>query len=91
MFFYTYVLKCIDNLGKTSLYIGHTVDLKARIQQHNSKSTKTTKRFNRVELVYYEACRSKKASIIRERSLKTGFGRAYLENRLKYDTLSGIS
>jgi putative endonuclease len=34
------------------------------------------------ELLYYEACNLLEDAIRRERSLKTGFGRAYLKRRL---------
>jgi len=83
MFYYTYVLKCILPSGESTLYIGHTSDLKKRLYDHQTKSTKTTMKFDQIELVYYEACRSNTDAIRREKSLKTGFGRAYLKNRLE--------
>jgi predicted GIY-YIG superfamily endonuclease len=33
-------------------------------------------------LIYYEACKNKERAIKREKSLKTGFGRKFLENRI---------
>lgn len=83
--FYTYVLCCIKKLKPNKLYIGSAEDLQKRISDHQTKSAKTTKRFDRIELIYYEACRTKKDAILRERQLKTGFGRGYLKNRLKND------
>jgi putative endonuclease len=50
---------------------------------HKTKSVKTTKKFDKIELVYYEACLSKKDSLLRERQLKTGFGRGYIKRRIK--------
>ncbi len=91
MFYYTYVLKCFSFNGETSLYIGHTDDLEKRLADHNSKTTRTTKKFQKIELIYYEACRNKASAIRREISLKTGFGRAYLKNMLKSALESGIS
>lgn len=35
-----------------------------------------------MRLVYYEACTSKTKAIVREKALKTGFGRKYLKDRL---------
>jgi hypothetical protein len=35
------------------------------------------------ELEYYEACRSEIGARLREKQLKTGFGRAYLKRRLQ--------
>jgi hypothetical protein len=33
-------------------------------------------------LEYYEACRFERSARLREKQLKTGFGRAYLKRRL---------
>jgi putative endonuclease len=42
-----------------------------------------TKKFDTIELVYYEACISKTDAIKRELQLKTGFGRGYIKKRLE--------
>jgi len=83
MFYYTYVLKCELN-RRNNFYIGYTDDLKARLLRHKSKKVFATKKYESVDLIYYEACRCKEDAILREKSLKTGFGRAFLKNRLKY-------
>jgi len=85
--FYTYVLKCIGDKGN-ELYIGSTSDLRKRVQDHKSKSVFTTKKFKSIELIYYEASNNKTDSILREKQLKTGFGRGYLKRRLKNYFLS---
>ena len=77
--FYTYVLKSQKD---NELYIGWTDDLKSRIKKHNDGLVESTKNRKPLILVYYEACLNKDAAIAREKSLKTGFGRAYLKNRL---------
>ncbi|QQS44236.1 GIY-YIG nuclease family protein [Candidatus Roizmanbacteria bacterium] len=79
MFYYTYVLESTIN---GTLYIGWTTDLVHRIEEHNNKNVTSTKRYVPWVVVYYEACRSKKGAIEREKQLKTGFGRAYLKRRL---------
>jgi len=38
-----------------------------------------------VKLLYFEACLSLSSARTRERQLKTGYGRAYLNRRLKSD------
>lgn len=82
--FYTYVLLCKNHLGNTpELYIGYTSNLKNRFEQHKSKMVQTTKKFDSVELVYYEACGNKTDARKRELQLKTGFGRGYLKRRLE--------
>ncbi len=82
--FYTYVLLCIDTKsGKRIFYIGSTNDLKNRVKEHESGEVQTTKIFNKIILVYYEASLSKTDSRKRELQLKTGFGRGYLKRRLE--------
>ena len=77
---------CIDiKRTRKKFYIGSTNNLKARMSQHLKKSVKTTKSFDIIDLVYYEACRNKKDSRKRELQLKTGFGRGYLKRRLEND------
>lgn len=86
MFYYTYLLSCKNSrTNKTSFYIGITSNLIQRIKDHKSRSTKTTKKFDIIELVYYEASRSKIDARKRELQLKTGFGRGYLKRRLEND------
>jgi putative endonuclease len=80
-FFYTYVLRCADG----ELYVGHTDDLRQRLGQHQTGKVQATAYRRPVELVYYEACRDRVLAQDRERQLKTGFGRAYLNRRLKRD------
>ena len=80
--YFTYVLVGRD--GKH--YVGSTGDLDRRLNEHRSGHVHTTSRMLPVELVYYEACLSKQGAEKRERYLKTGFGRAYLKNRLDNHT-----
>jgi putative endonuclease len=79
---YTYVLY---SPSSDKHYTGFTGDLKKRLEEHRMGTTRTTSQMKDLELVYYEACRSKDDALDRERQLKTGFGRAYLRNRLKND------
>lgn len=84
--YYTYVLRC-ERKKEKKFYIGSTGDLKERMLKHRAKSVKTTKSYNKIALVYYEACHSKIDARKRELQLKTGFGRGYLKNRLVNDKL----
>ena len=73
--FYVYVLKSkIDE----SLYIGVTEDLRRRFQEHNLGQSKSTRFKKPFTLVYYEAYRSKKDALIREKRLKK-FKNSYKE------------
>ncbi|MBI2029110.1 GIY-YIG nuclease family protein [Candidatus Gottesmanbacteria bacterium] len=81
--FYTYVLQCIDTKrGRNKFYIGSSENLKNRVDGHLTKSNETTKSFDKIKLVYYEACLNKKDALVREKQLKTGFGRGYIKRRL---------
>jgi putative endonuclease len=77
--FYTYVLQSKKD-GK--LYVGWTDNLKRRFLRHQHGLVSATRERLPVALVYYEACLSKDDAIRREKSLKTGFGRRYLKNRI---------
>jgi len=77
-FAYTYVVKCADG----EWYVGHTDDLRRRLRQHEDGECESTKYRLPVELIYFEGCRSLDAARIREKQLKTGFGRRYLRSRL---------
>jgi putative endonuclease len=77
--FYTYVLK---SLKDNEIYIGFTEDLKVRLDQYNKGLVSATKSRIPFKLVYYEACLDKNKAVKREKSLKTGFGRKYLKDRI---------
>jgi len=77
--YYVYVVKSIKD---NHIYTGHTNNLKARIIQHNSGKVESTRLRKPFKLLYYEACNILSDAIKREKSLKTGFGRAYLKRRL---------
>ena len=78
-YFYTYVL---SSKRDHKFYIGWTLDLKKRLEKHNKGFVKATKSRRPFILIYFEGCISKRRAIIREKQLKTGFGRAYLKRRL---------
>jgi putative endonuclease len=77
--YYVYVLK---SLRDQKLYIGQTNNLIKRIKQHNQGLVKATKKRTPFKLLYYEVSNILEDAIQREKSLKTGFGRAYLKRRL---------
>lgn len=84
LMFYVYVLLCIDSKrGRQKFYIGSTNYLKNRYREHQNGEIKTTKSFDKIILVYYEACLNKTDARKRELQLKTGFGRGYLNRRLE--------
>ncbi len=78
--YYTYVLRSIKD---GNLYIGWTDNLEERTTEHTEGKVSSTKWRRPIELVYYEACVNKEKAIAREKYFKSGFGRRYLQNRIK--------
>jgi putative endonuclease len=79
--FYTYVLKSKKN---NKLYTGSTRNLKRRLAEHQSGKSTYTKDRGPFVLLYYEAGLNKEDARLREVYLKSGMGKRYLKNRLKY-------
>lgn len=79
--FYVYILKSSKD---GSLYIGFAEDLKARLVKHSQGLVRSTKNLRPLILIYYEAYKSKKDALIREKRLKQfAKGFASLKGRLK--------
>lgn len=79
--YYIYVLQSEKD---GNLYTGYTPDLRKRILRHNNGVVQSTKYRIPFKLLYYEACVDMKDARARERYLKTGMGKRYLKNRLKF-------
>jgi len=78
--YYVYVLECQKD---KSWYIGYTEDLRKRIKDHqNGYGCRTTAIKKDWELIYYEAYIDKRDAIGREKFLKSGSGRKYLNKQL---------
>lgn len=77
---YTYVILSLKD-GK--LYTGSTGDLRKRFNQHQNGQTTSTKNRRPWKLIYYEMCLSETDARQREKYLKSGMGKRYLNNRLK--------
>ena len=65
-------------------YIGSTKDLQKRILTHNAGKNKSTKYGIPWKLIYYEVGLNKDDARAREKYLKSGVGRRFLKNRLKF-------
>ncbi len=79
--FYVYLLECQTD---KSWYIGYTSNLKRRINDHkNGYGCRTTALKKNWKLIYYEAYIEKRDAIGREKFLKSGSGRKYLNKQLK--------
>ena len=80
----TYYVYVLISQKDDSWYIGFTSNLETRINQHNSGKTITTSRKMPWKILYFEVAFNKEDAIAREKYLKSGMGRRYLKNRLKY-------
>lgn len=65
-------------------YIGSTKDLRKRILSHNTGINKSTKHGVPWKLIYYEVGLNQKDTRAREKYLKSGMGRRFIKNRLKF-------
>ncbi|MDP3729341.1 MAG: GIY-YIG nuclease family protein [bacterium] len=71
-----------------SFYIGFAINLKERLAKHNDGLVYSTKHILPMELLYCEAYKSKKDTLIREKRLKHfAKGFSSLKGRLKYSLM----
>ncbi len=81
--YYTYVLRSQKD---GNLYSGHTNNLRVRFELHQAGKVESTAYRRPLELIYYEACRTKQDAIKREKYFKTHYGRMFLRRRIKSDS-----
>ncbi len=79
MFYYVYVLNSKKDKG---IYTGYTDNLKRRYQEHRNGNVAATRHRRPLELIYFEGYKNKQKAWLREKYLKTGWGRNYLEKIL---------
>ena len=79
---YVYVLK--SRLNKR-LYTGYTLNIKLRLEEHNSKQGGIyTLKNGPFDLVYFESYRDKRDATKAELFWKSGYGRDVLKDKVKY-------
>ena len=76
--FYVYILK-----GTNRRYIGRTENFRNRVKEHLRGKVWTSKRMKKVELIFYEAFKSKEDAIRREKYFKTTKGKKGLKLMLR--------
>ena len=77
---YVYLLQ--SKAEPSERYVGFTMDLRGRLDQHNAKESKHTSKFAPWELVTYIAFSKKQQAESFERYLKSGSGHAFAKKRL---------
>ena len=73
--YYAYVLWSSE---RQKFYFGMTNDIKRRVDEHESGQCYTTARMGKIELIFYEAFKSKDDAARRERYFKTTSGNKML-------------
>ena len=77
---YVYILKSLkDNQN----YVGMSNDLKLRFKSHNDGKNFSTKHRRPFILLYYEAHNDKHDAAQREKFLKTGWGKNWIQKTIK--------
>jgi putative endonuclease len=80
--FSVYLLESIQT-GKW--YIGYTPsDVKRRLEKHNNGEVQSTKAFKPWRLIYYEVYLDRRDATGREKFLKSGSGRKFLQKQLRH-------
>lgn len=64
-------------------YTGYTKDLNRRMDEHNQGLVNSTRGRKPLKLLYFEGCLHQQDATRREKYLKSGNGKTYLQNRLK--------
>lgn len=77
---FVYILKSLADQG---WYIGYTEDAHRRLEDHNSGKNVSTHARRPFTLIYYEAYLHKLDALGREKFLKSGAGRRFLEKQLR--------
>jgi len=63
-------------------YIGHTPDLKRRLNEHNSGCCHSTKHGHNWHIVYIEEFPTRAEAMKKEKWLKSGIGREWLKKNI---------
>ncbi len=78
---YVYVLRSLSDDG---LYVGYSVNLRARLIQHNKGAAFATSHRGPWRLIYCEAYLEQVDALGREKYLKSGGGRRFLKTQLRH-------
>jgi putative endonuclease len=80
-----YVTYILYSQRHNKFYRGYTSNLIERFKSHNELSNKGfTVNFRPWKVVYIEFCNSKREAKTREKFLKSGLGREWVEDKLVY-------
>ena len=75
--YYVYILKSLKDDG---LYIGQTININRRINEHKNGKVQSTKARRPLKLLSYKILDSRKEAVNYEKNLKKGCNREKLKN-----------
>jgi predicted GIY-YIG superfamily endonuclease len=78
--YFVYILHSLKEIGR--YYVGYTVDLEHRLQEHNSGKSAHTKSWLPWEIDMYAVFKSKDKAQQFEKYLKSGSGHAFFRKHL---------
>lgn len=73
--FYVYILNSLKDTNR--MYVGHTNDIKRRLQDHNLGESVHTDKYSPWKLCTYICFDDKEKAVAFERYLKSGSGRSF--------------
>ena len=79
--YYVYI---IQSKKDYRLYKGFTTDLKKRLREHNEGLVTYSKTWRPWRLIHYEAYLNKEDAIVREKYLKSGWGKRFIDKTLRH-------
>jgi type I restriction enzyme M protein len=82
-----YVLKCSDG----SFYKGQTDNLPRRLEEHEKGNVSWTAKNLPVELIHWEVFPTREEAVAREKELKTGYGRKWIQREYQAGRLKAAS
>ena len=80
MAYFVYILQSEQDGG---FYVGHTADLRERMQRHNNGRSLYTKAKGPWKLIYQEEFHSRSEAYSREREIKEKRNRAYIDQLVR--------
>jgi putative endonuclease len=75
-----YYVYAIKSNTRNYVYVGMTNNLERRFQEYNSGWNKTTEPYRPFKLIYTEEHETRIEARIRERRLKSGYGKGFLKH-----------
>lgn len=77
-----YVVYALKSLRRNFIYVGFTNNLNKRLKQHSDGMSKSTKPYVPFKLIYREEVQTRELARMREKQLKSGYGKEFLKNLL---------